>query len=81
MSLSIVHFRKALKIRPDYAAAQYAVCKAYIQIADTYKTKNKNVDQELAKRRQMDPKLARELEEYRKNYRGGIFAAPVNLNR
>jgi len=48
---AIVHFKKALEIKPDFAVAQYAVCKAYIQMADTYKDKNKNVDEELAKLR------------------------------
>ncbi|MCU1288191.1 MAG: repeat-containing protein, partial [Acidobacteria bacterium] len=42
---AIVHFQKALNIKPDFAAAQYAIVKAYIQIADTFKVKNKNVDE------------------------------------
>jgi tetratricopeptide (TPR) repeat protein len=69
---AIAHFRKALSIKPGFAVAQYAICKAYVQIADTYKGKNKNVDEELAKLRQMDPNLAKELEEYRKTYSGGL---------
>jgi tetratricopeptide (TPR) repeat protein len=77
---AIVYFRKALKIKPDFTAGQYAICKAYIQIADTYKEKNKNVDQELAKLRRMDSKLSKELEEYRKTYSGGLRAIPANLN-
>ena len=78
---AIVHFRKALKIKPDFTAAQYGICKAYIQIADTFKVKNKNVDEELAKLRKMDAKLAAEMEEYRKNYSGGLRAVPAKLNR
>lgn len=78
---AIVYFRKALKIKPNFTAAQYAICKAYIQIADTYKEKNKNVDQELAKLRIMDRKLAEELEEYRKTYSGGLRATPVKPNQ
>lgn len=78
---AIVHFNKALKIKPDFTAAQYAIVKAYIQIADIYKTKNKNVDEELAKLKKMDAKLAAEMEEYRKNYSGGIKAGPSTLNQ
>lgn len=73
---AIVYFRKALEIKPNYARAQYAICKAYIQIADTFKDEKKNVDLELAKLRQLDAALANELEEYRKKYVGGIVAAP-----
>ncbi|MDQ3129758.1 MAG: tetratricopeptide repeat protein [Acidobacteriota bacterium] len=73
---AIVHFQKALKIKPDFAAAQYAVVKAYVQIADTYKGNNKNVDEELAKLQKMDAKLAKEMEDYRKNYSGGLKAGP-----
>ena len=77
---ALVHFQKALKIKPDFAAAQYAIVKAYIQIADTYKDENKNVDEELAKLKKMDAKLAAEMEEYRKTYSGGlkISSAPMN---
>jgi tetratricopeptide (TPR) repeat protein len=79
---AIVYFRKALEIKPGYARAQYAICKAYIQIADTFSDKKKVVDEELAKLRRLDPKLADELEEYRKNYSGGIrVAAPVKVDR
>jgi superkiller protein 3 len=79
---AIVYFRKALEIKPGYAKAQYAICKAYIQIADTFSDKKKAVDEELAKLRRLDPKLADELEEYRKNYSGGIrVAAPVKVDQ
>jgi superkiller protein 3 len=69
---AIVHFKKALKIKPDFVKAQYAICKAYVQLADTFKEKNKNVDEELAKLRKMDTKLADEIVEYRKTYKGGL---------
>lgn len=78
---AVVHFKKALQIKPDFTAAQYAVVKAYIQIADNYKDKNKNVDEELAKLKQLDPKLAKEMEEYRKSYSGGIKTGPTNFNQ
>lgn len=78
---AIVHFRKALKIKPDFTAAQYAVVKAYIQIADTYKDKNKNVDEELAKLKRMNAKLGAEMEDYRKNYSGGLKVGPSTLNQ
>ena len=74
---AVVYFRKALSIKPDFAAAQYAICKAFIQIADTYQSKQKNVDEELAKLGQMDAKLAQEMEEYRKTYKGGLRITTV----
>jgi tetratricopeptide (TPR) repeat protein len=73
---AIVYFRKALEIKPGFAKAQYAICKAYIQLADVFSNKKKNVDEELAKLRRLDPKLADEMEEYRKNYSGGIRGGP-----
>jgi tetratricopeptide (TPR) repeat protein len=78
---AIVYFRKALAARPDFAKAQYAICKAYVQIADTFTNKNPLVDAELAKLRQLDPKLAAEIVEYRKNYSGGLRAAPTKLDQ
>jgi len=78
---AIVYFKKALQIKPDFAQAQYGICKAYIQTADTFKDKNKNVDEELAKLRKLDAKLADELEDYRKNYSGGIKGVPANFNQ
>lgn len=78
---AIVHFQKVLKIRPDFTAAQYAIVKAYIQTADTYKDRNKNVDEELAKLRKMDEKLAKEMEEYRKTYSGGIKGISTPLDQ
>lgn len=73
---AIIHFRKALAIKPDFAPAQSAIVKAYIQIADTYKKETPKVDEELAKLKQMDAKLAREMEEYRKTYSGGLKTGP-----
>lgn len=79
---AIAYFRKALEIRPDYAKAQYAICKAYIQIADTFANKKPLVDEELKKLRRLDPKLADEMEEYRKSYAGGIrVAAPAKIDQ
>lgn len=78
---AIVYFRKALELKPNFAMAQYAICKAYIQIADTFKDKNKNVDEELAKLRKLDPKLAKEMEEYRKTYKGGIMGPSIKKDQ
>lgn len=78
---AIVHFQKALEIKPDFTAAQYAIVKAYIQIADIYKDKNKNVEEELAKLKKMNAKLATELEEYRKNYSSGLKGVRSPLNQ
>lgn len=74
---AIEYFKKALAKNPGFAAAQYAIVKAYIQIADTFKSENKNVDEELVKLRKLDPKLAKEMEEYRKTYSGGLRSSPV----
>lgn len=69
---ALVHFKKALEIDPKFADAQYAICKAYVQMAEFDESKTVNVDRELAKLRIMDPKLAKEMEKYRKNYQGGL---------
>ena len=75
---AIEYFRKALAAKPNYARAQYAIVKAYIQIAAIFSKENPTVDAELAKLRLLDAKLADELVEYRKTYRAGLMASPVN---
>lgn len=70
---AIVHFRKALKIQPNNARAQYQIVKAYVQLANFDETENKNVDRELARLRKLDPQLAAEMEKYRKEYVGGLI--------
>lgn len=72
---AIVFFRKALKIKPDFAKAQHAICKAYVQIADTFSSKNAELDAELATLRKMDEALAEDIVAYRKSYSGGLKAA------
>lgn len=69
---AIVYFKKALAVKPDFAKAQFGICKAYVELADFSKDKNKNVDEELAKLRKMDAKLADEIAEYRKNFSGPL---------
>lgn len=78
---AIVYFKKALEIKPGFAKAQCAICKAYIQLADTFNDKKKNVDEDPAKLKQLDPKLAKEMEDYRKNFSGGLKGTPLNLNQ
>lgn len=78
---AIVYFKKALEIKPDFAKAQRAIVMAYIQIADTFEKKKPVVDEELAKLRKLDPKLAAEMEAYRKTYKGGLMGTPANLNQ
>lgn len=73
---AIVYFRKALEKKPDFAQAQYAICKAYVQMAETFKSKNKETDEEIAKLRKMDAKLADEITQYRKTYSGGLRTGP-----
>jgi superkiller protein 3 len=72
---AIVYFRKALEKRPGDAKAQYAICKAYVQLADTFEKKRPLADEEIAKLRRLDPKLADEIEAYRKSYSGGLTVA------
>lgn len=78
---ALVYFRKALEVKPGYARAQYGICKAYIEGVDFPKDESAIVDHELAKLRQLDPALAKELEEYRQRYRGGIRATPVDRDQ
>ena len=80
---AIEYFRKALTLRPNFARAQHAIVKAYIQIANVFKDENKNVDREMALLKKLDAKLADELEEYRKRYQGGIITTgpPVKVDQ
>jgi tetratricopeptide (TPR) repeat protein len=73
---AIVYFRRALELKPNYARAQHAIVKAMIQRADKFPSENKKVDAEMAKLRVLDPKLADDMEQYRKTYQGGLIAAP-----
>jgi thioredoxin-like negative regulator of GroEL len=78
---ALVYFQKALKLKPNHARAQYGICKAHIE-TENFGAKKKKLDQELAKLKQLDPALAKELEEYRKNYGGELVADPrVNVNQ
>lgn len=71
---AIVHFKKALELKPDYARAQYGIVKAYIELANVRPGKIKDVDREMVKLRKLDPKLADEMLAYRKNYQGELIA-------
>lgn len=78
---AIVYFKEALEIKPDSARAQYGICKAYVEIMDTFGKDKSLMDREIAKLRQLDPKLADEMESYRKNYHGGLIASPVKIDQ
>ncbi len=78
---AIVYFKKALEIKPNYVKAQYHIVKGYIEIAFMFRDENKTVDQELKKLQQLDPVLAKEMEEYRKKYVGGLTGTPVNADQ
>ena len=78
---AIEYFRKALALKPGFAQAQFAIVKAYIEIADTFKDKNKNVDDELAKLQKLDPKLAEQAAGLRKTYKGAITGTPVKIDQ
>ena len=73
---AIVHFRKALALKPDYVRAQYGIVKAYIELESTLPADNKNLNLELVKLRKLDAKLADEMVEYRKKYQGELIAEP-----
>jgi tetratricopeptide (TPR) repeat protein len=67
-----VLFKKALDAKPDYPRAQLALVKAYIQLAGADPTESKTLDVELAKLRKLDPKMAAEMDQYRKDYSAGF---------
>lgn len=73
---AIVHFRKALALKPDYVRAQYGIVKAYIELESTLPADIKNLNLELVKLRKVDAKLADEMVEYRKKYQGELIAEP-----
>jgi hypothetical protein len=60
--------------------AQYAVCKAYVQMAYNDEKLEPRLDAEMAKLRRRDARLAKEIVEYRKNY-GGIRATVYDFNK
>jgi tetratricopeptide (TPR) repeat protein len=78
---AIVYFKQALELKPNSARAQYSICKAYIQIADIFIKEKKVLDEEMGKLRKLNPKLADELEQYRKTYHGAIIGSPVKLDQ
>lgn len=78
---AIVLFKKALKIKPEFAKAQFAICKAYVEIAAMFDGKDKVLDKEIAKLRKMDAKLADEIVAYRESYSGGITGVPVGISQ
>jgi len=78
---AIVYFKKALELRPSYAKAQYYIVKGYIEVASMFRDENKTVDTELERLKQLDPALAKEMEQYRKNYVGGITGTKVNIDQ
>lgn len=73
---AIVHFKKALQLKPDFARAQYGIVKAQIELRSINPENNKKLDVELAKLRKLDPKLADEMVQYRKTYQGELIAVP-----
>ena len=85
---AIGYFNQALKLKPDYAKAQYGLCKAYIDFARLFANKQKFADEELVKLRKMDKALADELEKYKNNQDsggrgvpGGVVVSPGKLNQ
>ena len=83
---AIEYFKRALRRRPGFARAQFGICKAYVEIADTFEKQKPFVEREIAKLRKLDPALADEAENYRRSYRGGFRSgvpggAPIDLNR
>lgn len=77
---ALVYFRKALQVKPNFARAQYGIVKAYIQGIGP-KDETKTLERELAKLRKLDPKLAAEMDEYRKTYVSGLIGSPINVDQ
>jgi tetratricopeptide (TPR) repeat protein len=75
---AIVYFRKALAIQPGLVMAQYNIVKAMVQ---SLGRDDKKVTQELAKLRKLDVALAKEMEEYRKSYEGGLVGTPIDTKQ
>lgn len=78
---AMTYFRQALKINPKSARAQYGICKGYIQLAASDDHHKIDVARELEQLRTLDGALARELEEYRKTYRGGLQGTPIEIKK
>jgi superkiller protein 3 len=75
---AIVYFRKALTVQPGLVKAQYNIVKAMAQYLGK---DDKKLKQELVKLRQLDPALAKEMEEYSRTYEGGLIGEPINRNQ
>lgn len=67
---ALEYFKKALAKKSDLARAQYGICKAYVELASRESKLNTELESELKKLREMDPKLAAEIDEYRKKFSG-----------
>lgn len=75
---AIVYFRKALAIQPSLGKAQYNIVKAMAQYLGN---DDKKLKRELANLRQLDPALAKEMEEYIRTYEGGLIGTPIKTNQ
>jgi tetratricopeptide (TPR) repeat protein len=75
---AIVYFRKALARQPGFVQAQYNIVKAMVQYLGK---DDKTLKQELAKLRQLDPALAKEMDEYSKTYEGGLVGTPIKTDQ
>lgn len=83
---AIEYFKGALYRRPGFARAQFGICKAYVEIADTFEKQKPVAEREIAKLRKLDPALADEAENYLRSYKGGIEGGvpggkPIDPNR
>jgi cytochrome c-type biogenesis protein CcmH/NrfG len=79
---ALVYFRKALQFKPDFARAQYGLVKAYIQLVSINpKGDAKTLERELARLRKLDPKLAADMDEYRKTYVTGLIGMELKTDQ
>jgi superkiller protein 3 len=78
---AIAYFKQALELKPESARAQYGISKAYVQLAEFFTEQKKVLDEEIAKLRKLDPKLADEMEQYRKTYHGGLIGSGVKIDQ
>ena len=72
---AIVHFKKALELKPDYARAQYGIVKAYNEWNRSVR-RNKNLRSRTGQTSKARSKTRRRNGEYRKKYQGELIAEP-----
>ena len=78
---ALEYFKKAITKEPDLIRAQFGICKAYVELADQDKKVSPDLDRELKKLREMDAKLAAEIDEYRKSFKGSFKVSTDKIDQ